>query len=137
MDHKLEILRSRIIDQHEEHPFDSMTGAPLRNDLQRIAIIAADIGLKAVRIRGSIDTQGMNIDHVWLRVDDSTAIIDLWPVLSQEFSVVARDYVRSSIDCLEFSGWASSAPLHDRLIATEPPSHLRYRKSPSALDYYG
>lgn len=118
-------LRARLEAAHRTQPFSVLDA---RSATRRAAQIADDLGLGTTVIRGGLDLDGSEVDHVWLDVDGR--VIDVtFPVFLPAFVVVLRDFVAGHADAAELAQVAGAAHLEHRVLG-EFPVPLRYRGAP-------
>ncbi|MDX1658463.1 MAG: hypothetical protein R3343_06555, partial [Nitriliruptorales bacterium] len=87
-------LRSALARAHGFEPFrpnDARRGA------HRVRVIAEEIGLDAVVVRGGLDVGGAELDHLWVVADGRVVDITM-PVISEAFGALLRAYVAGDLD---------------------------------------
>ena len=118
-------LRARLEDAHREQPFSALDA---RAATRRVAQIAGDLGLGTTVIRGGLDLDGTEVDHIWLDVDGRVVDVS-FPVFLPGFVMVLRDFVAGHAEAAELAQVADSAQLGDRVLGAFP-TPLRYRGQP-------
>lgn len=118
-------LRARLEDAHREQPFSVLDA---RAATRRVAQIAGDLGLGTTVIRGGLDLDGTEVDHIWLDVDGRVVDVS-FPVFLPDFVMVLRDFVAGHAEAAELALVADSAHLGHRVLG-EFPTPLRYRGQP-------
>jgi hypothetical protein len=118
-------LRARLRDAHNHQPFDVLDP---RHDARRVVAIAEDLGLTPTIVRGGLDLDGTEIDHLWLDVEGR--VIDVaFPLFVPSFVESLRRWVTGEIESAELAGAAADAGVEHRVLG-EFPSPLRYRGQP-------
>jgi hypothetical protein len=86
--------------------------------------LAAEIGLAARLYRGGVELTGIEVDHVWLGVDD--LVIDLaFPLFAADFRSLLPRFVAGEVEAEELELVAACAGIDDRVLGVLPP-RVRY-----------
>jgi hypothetical protein len=118
-------LRARLREAHVRHPFEALDP---RDAARRVVSIAAELDLEPTVVRGSLDLDGTEVDHLWLALDGR--VIDVaFPLFVPSFVVSLRRWVTGEIECDQLSALAADAGVEQRVLGEFPPP-LRYRGQP-------
>ena len=118
-------LRARLGDAHTSQPFDALDP---RQAVRRVVSIAQELGLTPTVVRGGLDLNGTEVDHIWLDVEGR--VIDVaFPLFVPSFVVSLRQWVTGEIEGDELAAVAAKAGVEQRVLG-EFPSPLRYRGQP-------
>ena len=135
-------LRALLRRAHTQEPFSPLRP---RAAARRVGALAAEIGLSARLYRGGVELTGIEVDHVWLGVDD--IVIDLaFPLFAADFRSLLPRFVAGEVEGDELELAAASAGIDDRVLGVLPP-RVRYLGRPvwaerrsserAAIDPYG
>lgn len=118
-------LRTRLEEAHRRVAFSALDP---RHAARRAAGIAEDLGLGATVIRGGLDLDGTEVDHLWLDVEG--CVLDVaFPVFLPDFVALLRDFVAGHAEPAALAQVADAAELDHRVLG-EFPTPLRYRGQP-------
>lgn len=122
-------LRSLLRRAHELEPFSPVHP---RAAARRVGALATSVGLAARLYRGGVEVHGVEVDHVWLAVDD--VVIDLaFPLFVQRFRSLLPPFVAGEIEPEDLESAASDAGVDDRVLGLLPP-RTRYIGQPVWAD---
>ena len=118
-------LRTRLREAHVRQPFDALDP---RQGARRVASIAEALGLTPTVVRGGLDLEGTEVDHLWLDVEGR--VVDVaFPLFLPSFVVSLRQWVTGEIEGDQLAAVAADAGVEQRVLG-EFPSPLRYRGQP-------
>jgi hypothetical protein len=118
-------LRTRLLDAHDAEPFSALDP---RQAARRAADIAGQLGLRATVVRGGLDLDGSELDHIWLDVEG--CVLDVaFPLFVPTFVRLLRGWVTGEVDSDELEAVAVAAGLEHRVLG-EFPAPLQYRGQP-------
>ena len=118
-------LRVRLREAHIRQPFDALDP---RQGAHRVASIAEALGLTPTVVRGGLDLDGTEVDHLWLDVEGR--VVDVaFPLFLPSFVVSLRQWVTGEIEGAQLAAAAAEAGVEQRVLG-EFPSPLRYRGQP-------
>ena len=118
-------LRARLRDAHGSQPFDALDP---RHAARRVVDIAADLGLEPTVVRGSLDLDGTEVDHLWLDVEGR--VVDVaFPLFVPTFVLSLRRWVTGDIEGEQLAAVAAGAGVEQRVLG-EFPAPVRYRGQP-------
>lgn len=118
-------LRARLAWSHADRPF---APTDVRDAAGRAAVVARDLGLDAVLVRGGVDLGGAELDHLWAVVEGRVVDVAL-PLRSEAFAGAVRDYVAGHLDAETLDRLAHGYTLTWRVVGEFPPQ-LRYVGEP-------
>ncbi|CAN5188291.1 hypothetical protein BH23ACT9_BH23ACT9_08470 [soil metagenome] len=123
-------LVRRLTVDHAERPFSP--GDP-RETVVRVGRHLGDLGLQAVRIRGTVTVTGVEVDHVWLAVGspgtDGWVLDASLPLREPAFVGALAGYVAGMISGAELAAAALGMGIEQRVLGVFPPS-ATYRGQP-------
>lgn len=123
------VLRSLLRRAHEVEPFSPVQP---RAAARRVGALAAGVGLVVRLYRGGVEVHGVEVDHVWLAVDD--VVIDLaFPLFMQHFRALLPRFVAGEIEPEDLASVASDAGVDERVLGLLPPK-TRYIGQPVWVD---
>lgn len=109
-------LRRRLTAAHGAEPLSAVDA---RATVRRVAVLAADLGLRATVYRGGLDLRGSEVDHVWLDVDGR--VIDAaFPLFVEDFVEVLRRFVAGDAEAAEVAAAADGATVEERVLGLFP-----------------
>lgn len=111
-------LRALVAKAHEQEPF-----SPVRPRVaaRRVGALATGVGLTARLYRGGVGLDGVEVDHVWLAVDD--IVIDLaFPMFEPTFRALLPQFVAGEIDAEDLESAASDVGIERRVLGVLPPA---------------
>lgn len=109
-------LRRRLAAAHQSEPLSAVDP---RRTVRRVAVLAADLGLRATVYRGGLDLRGSEVDHVWLDVDGR--VVDAaYPLFVDSFVDVLRRFVAGDADADEIAAAAMHATVEQRVLGVFP-----------------
>ena len=112
-------------DAHADQPF---LPTDARGAAHRVAGIAADLGLEARVLRGSLELCGAELDHLFAVVDDH--VLDAaMPVNDDRFVELVRAWVAGDVGRSALAEAAAALDVRSRVVGLFPES-LRYRGAP-------
>jgi hypothetical protein len=118
-------LQQRLGDAHSRQPFSALDP---RRAARRVSTIAEQMGLSPTVVRGALDLDGTEVDHLWLDVEGR--VVDVaFPLFVPSFVAVLRQWVIGEADGEQLAGAAEDATLEQRVLGEFPPP-LRYRGAP-------
>lgn len=118
-------LRALLTRAHELEPFSPVRP---RATARRVGALATGVGLTARLYRGGVDLNGVEVDHVWLAVDD--IVIDVaFPLFMPAFRSLLRRFVAGEIQPEDLETAAASSGIEHRVLGVLPPS-TRYIGQP-------
>ncbi|CAN5782906.1 hypothetical protein BH23ACT10_BH23ACT10_13870 [soil metagenome] len=122
-------LRSLVRRAHDVEPFSPVQP---RATARRVGALAAGVGLVARLYRGGVEVHGVEVDHVWLGVDD--VVIDLaFPLFTQHFRALLPRFVAGEIEPEDLVSAASDTGVDERVLGLLPPK-TRYIGQPVWVD---
>ncbi len=108
-------------DAHRERPL--LPDAP-RDVVHRAEARMATVGLRSVRIRGTVSYAGVEVDHVWLAVSDDSHtpfVVDAaFPLHVRAFAEALAGYVAGTVTSADLVAVAEGTRLEDRVIGSFP-----------------
>ncbi len=118
-------LRELVLRAHEVEPFSPVRP---RATARRVGALATAVGLAARLYRGGLEVHGVEVDHVWLAVDD--VVLDLaFPLFMPAFRSLLPRFVAGEIEPEDLESTASAASIDDRVLGVLPP-RTRYVGQP-------
>lgn len=118
-------LLSLLRRAHELDPFSPMQP---RATARRVGVLATGVGLMARLYRGGVEVHGVEVDHVWLALDD--VVMDLaFPLFVQRFRSLLPQFVAGEIEPEDLETAASDAGVDQRVLGVLPPQ-TRYIGQP-------
>ena len=111
-------LRALVAQAHEQEPF-----SPIRPRVaaRRVGALATGVGLAARLYRGGVELDGVEVDHVWLAVDD--IVIDLaFPLFAPAFRSLLPRFVAGEIEAEDLESAASHVGIEHRVLGVLPPA---------------
>ncbi|HUG86029.1 MAG TPA: hypothetical protein VMM13_15810 [Euzebya sp.] len=123
-----EMLLDRLALSHAEHPF---AADDPRGVVARVMTDVGDLGLDAVRIRGTVSVAGVEVDHVWLAVAGRPHwVLDAsFPLLEPTFVSMLASYVAGTTSAAELAAIAVGQGVDRRVLGAIPPA-ATYRGQP-------
>lgn len=122
-------LRALILKAHEVEPFSPVRP---RATARRVGALATGVGLRARLYRGALEVNGVEVDHVWLAVDD--VVLDLaFPLFAPAFRSLLPRFVAGEIEPRDLESAASTTGVDDRVLGLLPPG-TRYLGHPVWAD---
>jgi hypothetical protein len=110
-------LRKLLMSAHELDPFSPVRP---RATARRVGALATGVGLSARLYRGGVDLNGVEVDHVWLAVDD--IVIDVaFPLFMPAFRSLLRRFVAGEIEPEDLETGAASSGIEHRVLGVLPP----------------
>jgi hypothetical protein len=110
-------LRKLLKRAHELEPFSPVRP---RATARRVGALATGVGLTARLYRGGVELNGVEVDHVWLAVDDT--VIDVaFPLFTPAFRSLLRRFVAGEIDPEDLETAAASSGIEQRVLGVLPP----------------
>jgi hypothetical protein len=114
-------LRRLLLRAHAQEPFSPLRP---RAAARRVGALASEIGMSAHLYRGGVELTGIEVDHVWLAVDD--LVIDLaFPLFAPTFRSLLPPFVAGEIEAVELELAAATAGIDERVLGVLPP-RVRY-----------
>ena len=124
-----QMLRELLHGAHQQDPFSPLRP---RADARRVGALASEVGLPAHLYRGCLELTGIEVDHVWLAVDD--LVIDLaFPLFEPGFRDLLPRFVAGEIEAVELETAAARAGVEARVLGVLPP-RVRYVGRPVWVD---
>jgi hypothetical protein len=124
-----QMLRALLHRAHEEDPFSPLRP---RAAARRVGALAGEIGLSAHLYRGGLELTGIEVDHVWLALDD--LVIDLaFPLFEPAFRELLPRFVAGEIEAVELEKVAARTGVDARVLGVLPP-RVRYVGRPVWAD---
>lgn len=118
-------LRQLLTRAHELEPFSPVRP---RVTARRVGALATGVGLTARLYRGGVELNGVEVDHVWLAVDD--VVIDVaFPLFMPRFRSLLRRFVAGEIEPDDLETAAASSGIEHRVLGVLPP-RTRYLGQP-------
>jgi hypothetical protein len=110
-----------LLRAHAQEPFSPLRP---RAAARRVGALASEIGMSAHLYRGGVELTGIEVDHVWLAVDN--LVIDLaFPLFAPDFRSLLPRFVAGEIEAVELEQAAASAGIDKRVLGVLPP-RVRY-----------
>lgn len=120
-----DVLQSRLREAHGDQPFNALDA---RAAAGRVASITEGLGLTSTVVRGCLDLEGSEVDHLWLDVEGR--VVDVaFPLFVPSFVSLLRRWVSGEVEGEQLAAVAAAAGLDQRVLG-EFPSPLRYRGEP-------
>lgn len=121
-------LLLRLAALHAERP---LAADDPREVVARVSTPVSDLGLEAVRIRGTVSVSGVEVDHVWLAVAGQQPwVLDAsFPLLEPAFAALLAGYVAGTTTSAELAALASRLGVDRRVVGIIPP-RTTYRGQP-------
>ena len=114
-------FRALLRRAHAREPFSPLRP---RATARRVGALAGEIGLSAHLYRGGLELTGIEVDHVWLVLDD--VVVDLaFPLFEPTFRALLPRFVAGEIDAVELEKVAACAGIEARVLGVLPP-RVRY-----------
>jgi hypothetical protein len=114
-------LRKLLFRAHAQEPFSPLRP---RAAARRVGALATEIGMSAHLYRGGVELTGIEVDHVWLAVDN--LVIDLaFPLFAPDFRSLLPRFVAGEIEAVELEQAAATAGIDKRVLGVLPP-RVRY-----------
>ena len=114
-------LRTLLLRAHAQEPFSPLRP---RAAARRVGALASEIGMSAHLYRGGVELTGIEVDHVWLAVDN--LVIDLaFPLFAPDFRSLLPRFVAGEIEAVELEQAAATAGIDKRVLGVLPP-RVRY-----------
>ncbi len=111
-------LRALALRAHEVEPFSPVRP---RATARRVGALASGVGLAARLYRGALEVNGVEVDHVWLAVDD--VVLDLaFPLFVPSFRSLLPRFVAGEIDPKDLETAAAKTGVDDRVLGLLPPA---------------
>ena len=124
-----QMLRELVHRAHQQDPFSPLRP---RAAARRVGALASEVGLPAHLDRGCLELTGIEVDHVWLAVDD--LVIDLaFPLFEPAFRELLPPFVAGEIEAVELEKAAARAGVEARVLGVLPP-RVRYVGRPVWVD---
>ena len=118
-------LRTLLARAHEVEPFSPVRP---RAGARRVGALATGVGLAARLYRGGVELNGVEIDHVWLGVDD--IVIDVaFPLFTADFRSLLPRFVAGEIEAEDLEMAAALCGIEHRVLGVLPP-RTRYVGQP-------
>lgn len=118
-------LRALLARAHELEPFSPVRP---RATARRVGALATGVGLAARLYRGGVELNGVEVDHVWLGVDD--IVIDLaFPLFMPDFRSLLPPFVAGEIEPEDLEKAAAASGIEHRVLGVLPP-RTRYVGQP-------
>lgn len=110
-------FRALVARAHEQEPFSPVRP---RVTARRVGALAAGIGLDARLYRGGVELGGVEVDHVWLAVDDT--VVDLaFPLFAPAFRSLLPGFVAGEVEPEDLESVAARAGIEHRVLGVLPP----------------
>lgn len=110
-------LRTLLLRAHELEPFSPIRP---RATARRVGALATGVGLIARLYRGGVELDGVEVDHVWLGVDD--IVIDVaFPLFKHDFRSLLPRFVAGEIEPEDLETAAARSGIEDRVLGVLPP----------------
>jgi hypothetical protein len=110
-------LRTLLAREHELEPFSPVRP---RATARRVGALASGVGLAARLYRGGVDLNGVEVDHVWLGVDDT--VIDVaFPLFMPAFRSLLPRFVAGEIEPEDLEDAAARSGIEHRVLGLLPP----------------
>lgn len=114
-------LRTLLARAHELEPFSPVRP---RATARRVGALATGVGLAARLYRGGVELNGVEVDHVWLGVEDT--VIDLaFPLFMPDFRSLLPRFVAGEIEPEDLETAAATSGIEHRVLGLLPP-RIRY-----------
>lgn len=114
-------LRALVHRAHAQEPFSPLRP---RAAARRVGALASTIGMPVHLYRGGVELTGIEVDHVWLAVDD--LVIDLaFPLFAPSFCSLLPRFVAGEIEAIELEQAAATMGIDERVLGVLPP-RVRY-----------
>lgn len=114
-------LRTLLRRAHAQEPFSPLRP---RAAARRVGALASAIGMTTRLYRGGVELTGIEVDHVWLAVDD--LVIDLaFPLFAADFRSLLPRFVAGEIEAIELEQVAAKTGIDERVLGILPP-RVRY-----------
>lgn len=118
-------LRELLARAHELEPFSPVRP---RATARRVGALASGVGLRSRMYRGGVELNGVEVDHVWLVVDD--IVIDVaFPLFTPAFRALLRRFVAGEIEPEDLETGAAASGIEHRVLGVLPP-RTRYVGQP-------
>lgn len=118
-------LRTLLTRAHELEPFSPVRP---RATARRVGALATGVGLAARLYRGGVELNGVEVDHVWLGVDD--IVIDVaFPLFMPEFRSLLPRFVAGEVEPEDLETAAAKSGIEHRVLGLLPPK-TRYVGQP-------
>lgn len=123
-----QMLVHRLTRSHAEQPF---AADDPRGVAARVMADVGELGLDAVRIRGTVSVAGVEVDHVWLAVAGHPHwVLDAsFPLLEPAFVGMLASYVAGMTSSAELAAIAARQGVEQRVLGAIPPA-ATYRGQP-------
>lgn len=119
------VLRTLLARAHEAEPFSPVRP---RATARRVGALATGVGLSARLYRGGVELNGVEVDHVWLGIDDT--VIDVaFPLFMPDFRSLLRRFVAGEIEPGDLETAAATSGIEHRVLGVLPP-RTRYIGQP-------
>lgn len=110
-------LRTLLARAHELEPFSPVRP---RATARRVGALATGVGLSARLYRGGVELNGVEVDHVWLGVDD--IVIDVaFPLFMPDFRSLLPRFVAGEIEPEDLESTAALSGIEHRVLGLLPP----------------
>ena len=119
----------RLAVAHAARPF---AADDPRDVVVRVGGHVAELGLEAVRIRGTVSVAGVEVDHVWLAVagPHQRWVLDAsFPLLAPDFVGLLAGYVAGTTTSAELAAIGARLGVEQRILGAFPPA-ASYRGQP-------